>query len=141
MNNTLFDQFKQVDKHGSFVPDKTEIGFSKCKKTFNVGCIYKVRQVGDDRYQVEGSKFAERWDDVGEYHNFKKERKDSVTKWSSMHWAAINSMDSARKIKKLTSKNPTIENILEPLKEAAKYMTRDERKALLAYMIQILTKF
>lgn len=64
-----------------------------------------------------------------------------VTQWSTMHWAAINSETEAKRIKKLTSENPTIENMLKPLREASKNLTRNERGALLAYIIQILTKF
>lgn len=127
-SDKLFDRFFIVEK--GVLDERLE--FSDINHTFSVGCVYKITKFPDNKYIVSNREFLYRYEDT-------EEQKNVITKFSLEHNAAKEAFKMNKMIKNLTSKNPTIEHLIKPLKEINHTLTRQQKQALLAYLIKLLT--
>lgn len=123
--NEIFHQFYILNKEGNLTDS---LSFTKMKDRFILGGIYCIKQSGKTTYFLSSDKYIQQFPD-----------KEEVIKWSIKQNAAIHGEKILKEEKKLLAVNPTIEHICKPLRLIVRNMTINQRQALLAYIINILT--
>lgn len=128
----LYELFFIIDDKDNITSEK--LMFGKLKPTFSVGCVYDIIQNNENSFSFTKDN---KWSGVK--YRYEKQ-KDLITEYSLLHKAAIESVSINNRIKKMTSENPAIENLLKPLKAVYNNLSMIEKQTLLAYIIQILTR-
>ncbi len=123
--NEIFSQFYVIDVDNNIT---TSLSFTNLKKSFGIGCIYEIEQSSKTKYILSPDKFI-----------LKHPDKDLITEYSIAHNAAVQAEKSIKEHKRLITQNPTIEIICKPLKTIYRKLPRQQKQALLAYLIQIIT--
>ena len=129
-NDKIFESFFLMN--GDKISDKS-LGFDKLKPTFGIGCIYEINQKSETSFHINNDNFVGRYDKT-------EEQKKIIMDYSIKNKAVIEASYQKNRIKKIIEINPIIEEICKPLKDKYYSMTTAERQALLAYIIQILTR-
>ena len=122
INNKPYHQFYYYDTNES-------IRFSKIPLSYKVGCEYNIDKVNETKYILTAIEFIRE-------HTIEK----LVTEYTIEDIQAKTFISTQKDIKKITSRNHLIIRVCKPLNDIYNNGTKAQKQALLAYVIELITK-